>query len=104
MLRPAAFFVAAIASTIVLAGTRKRGFRTGWALVWALSTLAALPVVFPAYIIYCLTLAKARASGTSASNVPPSSVVLSHPVPTAQNTEPIGFGFFLQLTYLMVVC
>ena len=104
MLRPAAFFVAAIASTIVLAGTRKRGFRMGWALVWALSTLAALPVVFPAYLIYCLFCAKARASGTSASNVPTSSVVLSELVPTAQDRRTIGFRFLFPLTYLLVVC
>ncbi len=104
MLRPAAFFVAAIASAIALAGTRKRGFRMGWALVWALSTLAALPVIFPAYLIYCLFLSKARASVSSASNELAASSVLNEPVLTAQNRRTIGFRFLLPLTYLLVVC
>ena len=104
MLRPAAFFVAAIASTIVLAGARKRGFRMGWVLFWALGTLAALPVVIPVYLIYCLYFAKAHASGSSVSNKLTASSDLDELVPNAQNRRTIGFRFLLPLTYLLVVC
>jgi hypothetical protein len=104
MLRPAVFFVAAIASTIVLAGIRKRGFRLQWTMLWTLGTLAAVPVVFPAYLIYCLTSAKAHLAGSSSGNELTPGSVVTDPVPTTQDRRTIGFRFLLPLVYLLVVC
>jgi hypothetical protein len=103
MFRPAVFFVAAILSTIVLAGTRKRGFRLQWVTLWTLGTLAAVPVVFPAYLIYWLSSAKAHVPGSSAVNELTPGSVVSEPVPTTQDKRTIGFRFLLPLAYLLVV-
>jgi tetratricopeptide (TPR) repeat protein len=54
LLRPAAFLLAALLSTWVLASTRRRGFSTLMICLWTVGTLIAGPVIFPLYVIYLL--------------------------------------------------
>src|SRR5437667_5258704 len=104
LLRPAAFFLSALASTIVIISARNNGLRGFLVVFWTLGTLAASPVVLPLYLINRLY---SNRSGGSNTDQETELAEISGPTENpngARNKRITRFQFLIPLAYLVSVC